>query len=140
VPLLRSPCQPDGAPGEACLSEVWPGVSGHTHWCNERVRRGYHHYGGERQRLLTPPPIVSWGPCKRNCPLVRGSCGLSPSRKIRRASVKKPVKGLSWPAHLSEGAVFLERTSRVIGMALTRGTRSGDRHVSREAGLSDSLT
>jgi hypothetical protein len=86
-----------------------------------------------------PPPIVSRGPRERRCPLVRESCGLSPSRKIRRAGVGKPVQGLSWPACLSEGAVFLERTSRVIGMAPTRGARSGDRHVSREVGLPDPL-
>jgi len=33
----------------------------------------------------------------------------------------------------------LERTYRVIGMALTRGARLGGRHVSREVGLPDSL-
>ena len=36
------------------------------------------------------------------------------------------------------GVAFLERTSRVIDMALTRGARSGGRHVSREVGLSNS--
>jgi hypothetical protein len=85
------------------------------------------------------PPVVSRGPRERRCPLVRESSCLSPCRKIRGASVLEPARGLSWPSRLSGGAAFLERTSRVIGMALTRGARSGGRHVSREVGLPDSL-
>ena len=45
---LRSSCQPDGAPGEGCLTEVWLEASGHTRWRNEMVRRGNHHYGEGR--------------------------------------------------------------------------------------------
>ena len=114
VPLLRSPCQLDGAPGEGCLIEDWPGASGHARWSNEMARRGNHHYGGGKQRLSTPPPVASRGPRERRCPLVRGSCCLSPRRKIRRAGVLEPARGLSWPARLSGGAAFLERTSRVV--------------------------
>ena len=136
---LRSPCQQDGTPGEGCITEVRPGASGHARWCNEMVRRGNHHYGGGKQHLLTPPPIVSRGPRERRCPLVRGSCSLSPCRKIRRAGILELVRGLSWPARLSRGAAFLERTSRVTGMALTRGARSGVRHVSREVRHLDPL-
>ena len=86
-----------------------------------------------------PPPVVSWGLRDRRCPLVRGSCWLTSCRKIRRAGVLGPARGLSWPARLSGGATFLERTSWVIGTALTRGVRSGGCRVSREAGLPDSL-
>ena len=54
---------------------------------------------------------------------------------------------MSWGLHgaylgrhaYQERAAFLERTSRVIGMALIRGARSGGRHESREVGLLDSL-
>ena len=136
---LRSSCQPDGAPGEGCLTEVWPEASSHTRWRNEMVRRGNHHYDEGRQRLWTPPPVVSRGPHERRCPLVRGSCWLTSYRKIKRAGVLRSARGLSWPARLSGGAAFLERTSWVIGTALTRGVRSGGCHVSREAGLPDSL-
>ena len=136
---LHSSCQPDSAPGEGCLTEVWPEASGHTRWRNEMVHRGNHHYSEGRQHLWTPPPIVSRGPREQCCPLVRGSCWLTSCRKIRRAGVGKPVQGLSWPARLSEGAVFLERTSRVASMALTRGARSGGRHVSQVVGLPASL-
>ena len=101
APLSRSPCQLDGAPGEGCLTEAWPGASGHARWSNEMARRGNHHYGGGRQRLLTPPPIVSRDPRERHCPLVRESCCVSPPRKIRRAGVLEPARGLSWPARLS---------------------------------------
>ena len=139
APLSRSPCQLDGAPGEGCLTEVWPGAFGHARWCNEMARRGNHHYGGGRQRLSTPPPVASRGPHERRCPLVRGSCCLSPRHKIRRAGISGPARGLSWPARLSEGAAFLERTSWVIGAARTRGARSGCHHVSREVGLPASL-
>ena len=79
------------------------------------------------------------GPRERHCPLVRGSCWLTSCRKIRRAGVLGPARGLSWPARLSGGAAFLERTSWVIGAALTRGVRSWSCHVSREAGLPDLL-
>ena len=139
VPLLRSPSQPDGTSGEGCLTEVWPGASGHTRWRNEAVRIGNHHYRG-RQHLRTPPPIVSRGPHERRCPLVRESSYLSPRRKIRGAGVPEPARGLSWPARLSGVAAFLERTPRVVGMALTRVAKSGGRHVSREAGLPSSLS
>jgi hypothetical protein len=135
TPPLRSSCQLDGAPSEGCLTEVWPEASGHTRWRNEMVRRGNHHYSEGRQRLWTPPPVVSRGPRERRCPLVRGSCWLTSCRKIRRAGVLGPARGLSWPARLSGGAAFLERTSWVIGAALDRGVRSGGCHVSREAGL-----
>ena len=107
---------------------------GHACWRNEMVCRGNNHYSGGRQRLWMPPPFVSWGPCERCCSLVRESSCLSPCRKIRGAGVPEPARGLSWPARLSGGAAFLERTSRVIGMALTRGARSGGRHVSRRSG------
>ena len=143
--VRRSPCflpaglsyvalSPDGAPGEGCLTEVCPVASGHTRWHNEVVHRGNHHYGEGRQRLRTPPPVVSRGPRERRCPLVRESCWLISCRKIRRAGVLGPARGLSWPARLSGGAAFLERTSRVTGMALTRGARSGGCHVSQEVG------
>ena len=49
---------PDGAPGEGCLIEAWPGASSHGRWRNGVVRRGDHHYGEGRQRLWMPPPIV----------------------------------------------------------------------------------
>ena len=49
------------------------------------------------------------------------------------------ARSLSWSARLSGGAAPLERTSRVTVMALTRGARSGGRHVSREVGLPDLL-
>ena len=42
---------PDGAPGERCLTEAWPGSSGHDRWRNGVVHRGDHHYGEGRQRL-----------------------------------------------------------------------------------------
>ena len=89
--------------------------------------------------MWTPPPVVSRGPRERRCPLVRGSCWLTSCRKIRRAGVLGPARGLSWPARLSGGATFLESTSQVIGMVLTRGTTSGGRLVSQEVGLPDSL-
>jgi len=131
---------PDGAPGEGCLTKDWPGASGHVRWRNEMVRRGNHHYSGRgRQRLWTPPPIVSRDPCERRCPFVRESSCLSPYRKIRGAGVPEPARGLSWLACLSGGTAFLERMSRVIGLALTRGARSGGHRVSREVGLPDSL-
>ena len=114
APLSRSPCQLDGAPGEGRLTEAWPGMSGHARWHNETARKGNHHYGGVRQRLLTPPPVVSRGPHERCCPLVRESCCLSPHHKIRGAGVLEPARGLSWPTRLSGGAAFLERTSRVV--------------------------
>ena len=103
------------------------------------VRRGNHHYSEGRQRLWEPPPVVSWGPRERRCPFDRGSCSLSPCRKIRRAGVREPVRDLSWLAHLSGDVAFLERTSRVFSMVLTRGARSGGRHVSWEVGLLGSL-
>ena len=62
VPLSRSPYQRYGAPGEGCLTEAWPGAPGRARWRNEMARRGNHHYDGRRQRLLTPPPVVSRGP------------------------------------------------------------------------------
>ena len=154
--VRRNPCSlpaglsyvalsPDGAPGEGCLTEASPAASGHTRWRNEVRHRGNHHYGEGRQRLRTPPPVVSRGPRERRYPLVRESCWLSPYRKIRTAGVSGLARSLSWPACLSGGAVPLERTSRVTGMALTRGAgmaltrgaRSGGRHVSREVGLQD---
>ena len=67
---LRSSCQPDGTPGEGCLTEVWPEASDHTRWRNEMVRRGNHHYGEGRQRLWTPPPVVSQGPRERCFPVL----------------------------------------------------------------------
>ena len=51
----------------------------------------------------------------------------------------EPMRDLSWPARLSGDVAFLERTSRVFGMVLTRGARSGGRHVSWEVGFSDPL-
>jgi len=89
---------------------------------------------GRMQRLWTPPPVVSRGLLERRCPLVRECSCPSPRRKIREAGVPGPARGLSWPACLSGGAVFLERTCRVTGMALTRGARSGGCHVSQEVG------
>jgi hypothetical protein len=86
-----------------------------------------------------PTPVVSWGPLERRCPLVKESSCLNPCRKIRGAGIPEPARRLSWPACLSGGTAFLERTSRVVGMALTRGARSGGRHVSQEVGLPDSL-
>jgi len=129
----------DNVLGERCLTEACPVASGHTRWRNEVVHRGNHHYGEGRQRLRTPPPVVSRGPCERRCPLVRESCWLSPCRKIRMAGVSGFARSLSWPARLSGGAAPLEHTSRVTGMALTRGARSGGRHVSREVGLPEPL-
>ena len=85
------------------------------------------------------PPVVSRGPHERRCPLVRESSCLSPRRKIRGAGVPEPARGLSWPARLSGGTAFLERTPRVVGMALTRVAKSGGHHVSREVGLPDPL-
>ena len=86
-----------------------------------------------------PPPVVSQDPRKRRYPLLRESCYLSPCRKIRRAGILEDARSLSWPVRLSGGAAFLERTSRVTGMALTRGARSEGHHVSREVGLPDPL-
>jgi hypothetical protein len=148
--VRRSPCSlpaglsyvalaPDGALGEGCLTEACPVASDHTRWRNKVVHRGNHHYGEGRQRLRTPPPVVSRGPRERRCPLVRESCWLSPCRKIRMAGTSVLARSRSWPARLSGGVAPLERTSRVTGMALTRGARSGGRHVSREVGLSDVL-
>ena len=148
--IHRSPCSlpaglsyvalsPDGAPGEGCLTEACPVASGHTRWRNEVVQRGNQHYGEGRQHLLTPPPVVSRGPRERSCPFVRESCWISPCRKIRMAGVSGLARSLSWPARLSGGTTPLERTSRVTGMALTRGARSGARHVSREVGLPEPL-
>ena len=138
TPPLCSSCQPDDAPGEGCLTEVWPDASGHTRWCNEMVRRGNHHYGEGRQRLWMPPPVVSRSPRERRCPLVRGSCWLTSCRKIRSTNVLGPARGLSWLARLSGGTAFLERTSWVIGTTLTWGARTGGFHVSREVGLLES--
>ena len=42
---------PDGAPSEGCLTEAWPGASGHDRWHNGVVSRGDHHYGEGRLRL-----------------------------------------------------------------------------------------
>ena len=140
VPLSRSPCQLDGAAGEGCLNEAWPGASGHARWRNEMAHRGNHHYDGRRQRLLTPPPVVSRGPRERRCPLIRESCCLSPRRKIRGAGVLEPAQGLSWPARLPGGAAFLERTSRVVRHGSDPGRWvGGARHASQEVGLPDSL-
>jgi hypothetical protein len=129
---------PNGAPGEGRLTEAWPGASCHDRWRNGVVRRGNHHYGEGRQRLRTPPPIVSRGPRERRYPLVRESCWLTSCRKIRRAGVLGPTRGLSWPARLSGGAAFLEHTSWVTGMALTWDARSRGFHVSLEVGLLES--
>ena len=84
-------------------------------------------------------PVVSRGPRERRCPLVRESSYLSPRRKIRGVGIPEPARGLSWPARLSGGVAFLERTPRVVGMALTRVARSGGRHVSLEVGLPNPL-
>ena len=61
MPLLRSPCQPDGTPGEGCLTEVWPGASGHTRWRNEMVRRA---------TIIT---VGGDSACRRPLPLRRGA-------------------------------------------------------------------
>ena len=81
-------------------------------------------------------------------------CVVGPARAVlspyQRVLLPKPSpqdKGSWHPAACADpildgtpgGATFLERTSRVIGMALTWRTRSGDHHVSREVGLPDSL-
>ena len=89
VPLSRSPCQLDGAPGEGCLTEAWPGASGHARWRNEMAHRGNHHYDGRRQRLLTPPPVVSRGLRERRCPsradrIPSSLSGDSPSKHLER--------------------------------------------------------
>ena len=130
---------PNGAPGEGRLTEAWPGASGHGRWRNEAVHRSSHHYGEGRQRLRTPPPVVSRDPRERCYPLVRESCWLGPCCKIRRADALGLARSLSWPARLSGGAAPLKHMSRVTGKALTRGARSGGRHVSREVGLLDPL-
>jgi len=135
--LLRSPCQRDGAPGEGCLTEAWPRASCHARWRNEMVCRGNHHYGGGRQRLWTPPPVVSQGPRERRYPFVRGSCSLSPCRKIRRVGVGESARGLSWSTCLSGGAASLERTSQVIRHGSDPERQVGGAHVSQEAGLLD---
>ena len=44
------------------------------------------------------------------------------------------ARRLSWPARLSGGAAPLERTSQATSLALTRGARSGGRHVSGRLG------
>ena len=88
---------------------------------------------------MDAPSRCVGGPRERRCPLVRESSCLSHCRKIRGAGVLKPSRGLSWPARLSGGAAFLQRTSRVIGIALIRGARLGGYHVCWEVGLSDSL-
>src|SRR6185369_13415800 len=105
------PLSPDGAPGEGCLTEAWPGASGHDRWRNGVVCRGDHHYSEGRQRLRTPPPIVSRGPRERRCPLIREACWLGPWRKIKRTGALGLARRLSWPARLSGGAAPLERTS-----------------------------
>ena len=84
---------PDGAPGEGGLTEAWLGASGHGRWRNEAVCRGNHHYVEGRQRLLTPPPVASWGPCERRCSLVRESRWLGLCRKIRRTGVSGLARG-----------------------------------------------
>ena len=101
TPPLRSSCQPDGAPGEGCLTEVWLGASGHTRWHKEEVHGGNHHYGKGRQHLRTSPLVVSRGPRDRRCPLVREYRWLSPCRKIRRAVFLGLARSLSWPTRLS---------------------------------------
>ena len=121
MPPLRSYCQPDGAPGEGSLTEVWLGAISHTHWRNEMVRRGNHHYSGGRQRLWTPPPVVSRGPRERRCPLVRESYWLSPCRKIRMAGASGLAWSLSWPARLSGDATPLECTSQATGFGFDLG-------------------
>jgi len=85
------------------------------------------------------PSRCVMGPRERHCPLVRKSRWLSPCRKIRMVGVSGLARSLSWLARLSGGVAPLERTSRVTGMALTRGARSGARHVFREVGLPDLL-
>ena len=42
--------------------------------------------------------------------------------------------GLSWPARLSEGVWPWSTRPGSSGMVLTRGTRSGSRHVARRSG------
>ena len=125
---------PDDAPGEGGLTEAWPGASGHGRWCNGVVRRGDHHYGEGRQRLWTPPPVVSRGPRERRCSLVREACWLGPWRKIRRIGVLGLARRLSWPARLSGGAAPLERMSKAASLALTRSARSGGCHVFGRSG------
>jgi len=124
----------DGAPGEGCLTEAWPGASGHDRWRNGVVRRGNHHYGEGWQRLQTPPPVVSRGLRERRCPLVREACWLGSWRKIGRTGALGLARRLSWPVRLSGAAAPLERTSQAASLALTRGARSGGCHVSGRSG------
>ena len=101
---------------------------------NGVVHRGDHHYGEGRQRLGTPPPVVSRGPRERHCSLVREACWLGPWRKIRRTGALGLARRLSWPARLSGGAASLERTSQATSLAMTRGAGSGGCHVSGRSG------
>ena len=137
--LSYAALSPSGMPGDGCLTEACPGASGHDRWRNGVARRGDHHYGEGRQRLCTPPPIVSRGPRERRCPLVREACWLGPWRKIRRTSALGLARRLSLLARLLGGAAPLERMSRATSLALARVARSGGRHVSREVGLPDPL-
>ena len=84
---------PNGAPGEGRLTEAWLGASGRGRWRNEAVCRGNHHYVDGRQRLLTPPPIASWGQRERRCSLVSESRWLVLCRKIRRTGVSGLARG-----------------------------------------------
>jgi hypothetical protein len=60
------------------------------------------------------PSYCVAGPMQALLPFVRESCSLSPCRKIRKAGIGEPARGLSWLARLSGGAASLGRTSRVI--------------------------
>ena len=132
--VLRSSCHRTARLERGVLPRTGRGcpvtLTGVMRWCAEATIIT----AGRRQRLWTPPPVVSRGPRERRCPLIRGCSCPSPRHKIREAGVPGPARGLSWPAWLSGGASFLERTSRIAGMALTRGARSGGCHVSREVG------
>ena len=110
------------------------GASGHGRWRNGVVHRGNHHYSEGRQRLKTPPPVVSRGPHERRCPLVREACWLGPWRKIRRTGALGLARRLSWAVRLSGGAAPLQHTSQTTSLALTRGARSGGRHVPGRSG------
>ena len=64
TPPLHSSCQLDSAPGEGCLTEVWPEASGHTRLRNEMVRRGNHNYGEGGAASVDGPSRCVAGPAR----------------------------------------------------------------------------